>query len=488
MRYNIEFQLLSFCVLLIFAIVYFSKSRLKNIQNQIYGLLLIQSLLVNFMDFSSVIAIVHRDVAGSMTEFFTKGYLCTVVVWVAMVSVYTLSLTRLEQIFREKPRLRRIFAAEVCVTILAICVCIIMQKLFYSVEWGKVYSYGKGTEILFGFGLVSQVFCLLTIIIEGKRIPFIRRLSIYVYIGILTVVSVIQIFHPEILIVSAGSALSVVSMYFTLENPDMELIAELHEAKQEAERANRVKATFFTNMSHEIQTPVNAIIGMNEMILRQNPGGEIENYALQIEQAGRNLLSIVNDILDISKIESGKLEIMPKKYLLCSMAQELYSVAKIAADRKRLQFDIEIDEKYPRILYGDEMRVKQIAANLLSNAVKYTQKGRVILLFSYEKMDSKTLDMVIRVFDTGQGIREEQMQKLLEAFRRVEGEENYDIEDIGLGLSITKQLLEAMDGRIEVESEYGKGSIFSVHIPQEIVDDTPIGEFEISYQKDSGGV
>lgn len=484
MRYNIEFQLLSFCVLLIFAIVYFSKSRLKNIQNQIYGVLLVQSLLVNFMDFASVIVIVHRDVAGSMTEFFTKGYLCTVVVWIAMVSVYTLSLTRLEQVFKENLLLRRMFIVSTCITILAICVWVVMQKLAYSQDLGKVYSYGKGIVILFGFGLVSMVFCFLTVTIEARRIPFIRRLSIYVYIGMLTVVSIIQLLNPQILIVSAGSALSMISMYFTLENPDMELIDELNEAKQEAERANQMKAAFLKNISHEIRVPVNAIIGMNEMILEQNPGEEIENYVLQVEQAGRNLLSIVNDILDISKIESGKMEITPKKYLLCSMVQELYTTTKMAAERKKLQFNIEMDEEYPRILYGDEIRIRQIVTNLLSNAVKYTRQGTVTLSFSYEKIDNKTLDMMIHIFDTGQGIPKEQMQELMETFQRLEEEENYYTDRTGLGLSITKQLLEAMDGRIEIGSKCGQDSIFSIHIPQGIVDETPIGELELNTMQD----
>ncbi len=480
MRYNIEFQLLSFCVLLIFASVYFSKSRLKSIQNQIYGVLLIQSLLVNFMDFSSVIAIAHRDVAGSMTEFFTKGYLCTIAVWLAMVSIYTLSLTRAERILRENKKLFKLFIAAASIAVLFVCLWVVFQKLHYFDEWGRVYSYGKGVDILFGFGCISIIFCLAAITIEGKRIPFIRRLSIYVYIGFVTTASLIQMLHPQILIVSAGSALSMVSMYFTLENPDMELIFELDEAKREAERANRTKAAFFTNISHEIRNPVNTIIEMNERILRKKPGEEVEYYALQIEQAGQNLISIVNDILDISKIESGKLEIVPKKYLLCSMAQELYTVTKMGADRKKLQFYIEVDENYPRILYGDEVRIKQVVTNLLSNAVKNTAKGVVTLSFSFEKTDSKMLDMIVRVFDTGAGIREEELEKLQEFFEAVRGKEYDYTERSGLGLAITGQILEAMDGRMEAESVYGQGSIFTVHIPQEIVDETPVGELELN--------
>lgn len=480
MQYNIGTQVFCFLVLLIFTAAFFSKSRLKNISNQIYGILLIKLLIVNFLDIGSVIAIVHQNVSGSLTDFFSKGYLCMMVAWLAMVSIYTLSMTGVVEYLRKRQPLLKALIIAAGLTVLAVCLWIIKEKLYYFSIGGNAYSYGRGVDILYGFGLISILFCFVVVIIETKKIPFIRKLSIYLYIGILVTATLIQKYYPTILLTSAASTLSMVFMYFTLENPDLELIAELDEAKKTAEEANQTKANFIANMSYGIRTPVNAIISMNEMILKENNSEEVENYALQIEQAGHSLLSITNDILDISKIESGKIEIVPIKYLTCSMVQELYSMHRLAAERKKLKLYVNLDTEYPRILYGDEVRVKQIITNLLSNAVKYTQQGHIIFSFSYEKLDSKKLDMIVKVSDTGQGIKEEHRQDLFEAFNRMEEEKSSYIEGLGLGLTITKQLLEQMNGSIEIESEYGKGSTFTVHIPQEIVDDTPIGELEVN--------
>ena len=265
MRYNIEFQLISFLVLLIFAVVYFSKSRLKNIQNQIYGVLLIQSLLVNFMDIGSVITIVHRDLAGSMTDFFAKGYLCTMVVWVLTVSFYTLSLTGAVDKMREN--VLETLIAGMSLIALGVSMVIVMQEIHYYSEGWRAYSDGMGVRILFGFGAVSVLFCFVTVMIASRRIPFIKRLSIYVYVGVIETTSLIQLWDHTLLLISAGVALSIVFMYFTLENPDMELILELNEAKQEADRTNEAKANFLMNISHEIRKPDDTIVGMNEMIL-----------------------------------------------------------------------------------------------------------------------------------------------------------------------------------------------------------------------------
>jgi len=467
-------------VLFIFTVVFFSKSRLRNVQNQIYGVLLIQSMLTILLDIGSVFAIVNRDVAGNLTAFFAKGYLCTMIVWATMISVYAISLTGIGRIYREKPGLFHVLLGVLSVIVLGLCTFIVIEDIFYYSDGRNVYSYGLSTTVLYIYAAISVCFCFVLVIIKRKEIPFIKRLSVYVYFGIIVTASMIQIFHPKVLVVSAGGALSMIFMYFTLENPDMELIEELNEARKEADRANQAKANFLANMSHEIRTPINAVIGMNEMILRENKNEEITNYALQIEKAGYDLLSVINDILDFSKIESGKMDIIPTKYLVCSMIQEIYSMCKISTDKKNLEFIVKADIEFPRILYGDEIRLKQIVMNLVSNAIKYTQQGRVTLLFEYEMCNERELDFIVKVMDTGQGIKKESQDNLFESFQRIEQEKNRYIEGTGLGLAITKQLLEAMNGSIEIESEYGKGSTFTVHILQEIVDDTPMGEFEPS--------
>lgn len=485
MRYNIEFQLISFLVLLIFAVVYFSKSRLKNIQNHIYGVLLVQSLLVNFMDMGSVIAIVHRRVAGSMTDFFAKGYLCTMVVWVATVSIYTLSLTGILDRLEKKELVMKGVLIASAIIILGVSLIIVMQDITYYSQGWRAYSDGRGVHILFGFGAVSVLFCFLTVLIASGKIPFIRRLSIYVYIAVIATTSIIQLWDPTLLLISAGVALSMVFMYFTLENPDMELIVELNEAKLEADRTNEAKVNFLMNMSHEIRKPVCELIRLNELILQKNEDSEVARYAQESEQACSSLLAIAEDIMDISKAESGKIEILPRKYLFCSMIEELYYEFREQAQKKGLEFYADIDMEYPRILCGDEARIRQIVRNLLSNAVKYTQEGTIRLTFSYQRTDGRKLDMIISVSDTGQGIKEEDKERLFDAFYRKQEEKERYIEGAGLGLTITKRLLDQMGGTLEVESVCGEGSTFIVHIPQEVVDETPIGEFEESLKADA---
>lgn len=479
MQYNIESQVCSFCVLLIFAVVFFSKSRLKNVQNQIYGILLIQSLLTIFFDVGSVIAINNHTIAGNLTPFFAKGYLCMMIIWITTMSIYAISLVPVERIFEQTPKLGRACVAAVFVVVIAICSFIILEDTCYYSKGGKTYTYGASTDIVYFYAFVSIFFCFLLVILNKKNIPVLKRMSTYMYFGMILTVGLIQRFHPTVLLVSSGGALSIVFMYFTLENPDVALIEELNEARLEADRANQAKANFLTNMSHEIRTPINAVIGMNEMILREHPGKEIENYAKQIEWAGHNLLDIINDILDFSKIESGKMDIVPTKYLMYSMLQEIYSIGKVSADKKKLEFKVLADPEFPRILYGDEIRIKQIIMNLMSNAIKYTQRGKVTISFAYKRIHESKIDLIIKVIDTGQGIKEESQVNLFESFERVEQEKNRYIEGSGLGLAITKELLEAMNGSMELESEYGVGSIFIVHLPQEIVDDTPMGEFEM---------
>jgi len=244
-----------------------------------------------------------------------------------------------------------------------------------------------------------------------------------------------------------------------------------------AENANKAKSAFLANMSHEIRTPINAIMGMNEMVLRECTDKNIKKYAINIQSASKTLLSLINDILDFSKIESGKMEIVPDIYQTSILISDVANMIKVKADQKKLEFNVETDSSLPCKLYGDEVRNRQIIVNILNNAVKYTAEGSVSLKASTESRDGEQIVLMIRVSDTGTGIRKEDMDRLFGSFERLDIEKNRNIEGSGLGLAITKNLLEAMGGSIEVESEYGKGTEFTIYLPQKIIDGTPIGSF-----------
>ncbi len=253
----------------------------------------------------------------------------------------------------------------------------------------------------------------------------------------------------------------------------------LAQALEAAEQASLAKTSFLSNMSHEIRTPITAILGMNEMILRESVNPKILEYSENIRQAGVSLLGIISDILDFSKIEAGKMELTPVKYSLKKQIADIYNLIRFRAEAKALSLDFSIDPNIPDLLIGDELRIKQVVTNLMSNAVKYTEKGSICLKVSMLKKEEDVVELKITIEDTGIGIRKEEMDELLSPFERLDISRNRSIEGTGLGLAITAQLLSLMGSELEVESEYQVGSKFNFTLRQKIADETPIGEFDI---------
>ena len=290
---------------------------------------------------------------------------------------------------------------------------------------------------------------------------------------------------------------------FLIVKPYVKAQGELLEEKVRAESASNAKSDFLANMSHEIRTPINAVLGMNEMIIREDNRAldvaesdpmlvqeALENinvYAGDVKKAGHNLLAIVNDILDFSKIEAGRMELAEAPYQLSSLINDINNMIMFKAQDKGLMFNVEADPSLPDELSGDEVRVRQILTNLLNNAVKYTEKGSVILKLRGKKQDENTLILTIVVWDTGIGIKPEDKEQLFNKFERLEMDRNSTVEGTGLGLAITHNLIELMGGNIEVESEYGKGSIFTVNIPQKIVSGSTLGDLQTRLKDNAPG-
>ena len=250
-----------------------------------------------------------------------------------------------------------------------------------------------------------------------------------------------------------------------------------------ADSANRAKSDFLSNMSHEIRTPINAIMGMDEMILRESKEPATIEYAQNLQHAAKNLLGLINDILDLSKIEAGKMEIIPVEYQLSSILNDLVNMIQKRAEDKGLELIVEADKNIPSLLFGDEIRIKQVITNILTNAVKYTERGSVTLRVNYLNIDADNIYLCISVSDTGIGIKEEDLKKLFSAFERIEEERNRTIEGTGLGMNITKQLLTMMGAELRVASVYGQGSNFSFQVAQKVLNREPIGDFEEAYKQ-----
>lgn len=281
-------------------------------------------------------------------------------------------------------------------------------------------------------------------------------------------------FAIGLLFILVGAIIHTVSNVFSIEKD-----------KQAAIMANESKGKFLANMSHEIRTPINAILGMDEMILRESKQPQVREYAFDIRNAGRSLLAIINDILDVSKINSGKMKIINVEYDTSSLIHDVVNMIYHKAQVKNLAVVLEADEMLPSRLLGDDIRIRQVLTNILNNAVKYTEKGSITLKVSAMEASDNKVKVHFEVIDTGIGIREEDLPKLFQAYTRIEENRNRNIEGTGLGMNISIQLLYLMGSELQVDSTYGKGSVFYFDLEQGIVDSTPIGNLSERVRKQS---
>ena len=289
------------------------------------------------------------------------------------------------------------------------------------------------------------------------------------------------------LVITILTSVLIIAVFLILLDQSEKKSRRVRESMVETERAmaaNEAKSSFLSNMSHEIRTPINAILGMNEMILRESEDEAILSYSGNIKSAGSSLLGIINDVLDFSKIEAGKIEIIPVDYDLSSVINDLVNMIQVRASDKGLKLALDFDERIPKFLNGDEVRIKQIITNILTNAVKYTEKGTITFSMKGEEMPSDPgyVLLHVSVSDTGIGIREEDIAKLFSKFERIEEKRNRNIEGTGLGMNITQSLLKLMGSALEVKSTYGEGSTFSFALRQKVVGDEELGDYEASFR------
>lgn len=450
-------------VLIILSIVFFGKNRMHNIEDETYGKLLTVSIITIlfglilgiFLDLDSA----YKNIS---IIIFNKLYLIGLIFTISTFAFYTFCITYSDE--KKIKLFNRIYV------LLGNLNALIVILLPLSVKNNNGSTTVEGLAMNYTYMFFAFVYFLLIVLmlINIKKIRNRKYIPVIILIFEGILIMLIQIFYPQLnYIINPSTVITCLVMYFTIENPDVKMIEQLNLAKDTAEKANRAKSDFLSSMSHEIRTPLNAIVGFSECIINADSLEEAKDNANDVITASNTLLEIVNGILDISKIEAGKLELIENDYDTQKLFNDVIKLIRVRIGDKPLDFRVSIAEDLPPVLYGDHGNVKKILINLLTNAVKYTDNGYINLNVKCVKTE-QICRLIVSVKDTGRGIKKEDIAKLFTKFQRVDEDRNTTIEGTGLGLAITKQLVQMMNGNIVVNSVYGEGSEFTVAIDQRL--------------------
>lgn len=462
-------QILSICYLLLLLSVFTKKRKEKSLENKNFEVFSILTFIVILFDGVKNYLLFFQDKYNLLNIIICKGFLVSTIIWSTWLIIYISSLKKefktLKELFKSNA-----FYIILMIISLILCGVSIYLKPNYFVDSDKLIAYQNGKDLYFTYivNIVYSGLLVIYMIYKKEKLDFSKKIIVFLFAFLSLIGIIISWVNPSVSINSSIMGLVIALIYFTMENPDLKIINELEKDKEEANEASKAKTDFLSNMSHDIRTPMNAIIGFSESLLTENMPINQKNEVQSIYDAASTLLGIINNILDVSRIESGKEEKKETTYEMRKIVMQLSSVITAKLDQNKVKLNINISSDVPKFMIGDELKIYQILMNILSNAAKYTNEGHIDFNISSENVgDMATVKF--SVADTGIGIKESDYDKLFVKFSRIHNQENYnEVEGTGLGLVITKKLVELLGGTISFTSKYKVGTTFTVVLPQKI--------------------
>ena len=482
---SIYFQSLSLIYIILLIIIYFTKKHLSSIENTIFSILIVINCIGLILDIASIFTIINMDSLPLINVIITKLYLIYLLTWISLLTLYIYTISFKDngnnKSFNNKFKI--VLKFEIIMYIISVII-VFALPLYYFYQDNIIYSYGPSSIFLYVISslyILSWIYCMIK---NFKNIKNKKYLPMFAYMTIGIVVIIIQGSNPSVLLMTSMESFIVFLMYFTIENPDLQMLKEFHKAREFAEESNKEKTEFLFNISNQIKTPINKIIETSEKALNKNDVIEIKNDVRTIKGNSNNLLNLVNNVLDISDEEIRQIEIRGNKYNIKRLFE---TINKKYEKNIKVEYRFKYDNSIPEYLYGDSMRIKQIMNILLENAIEYTKEGYIETSVN-SIIKSNICRLVITVEDSGKGMDTEEIKHLFDKEKIYEDEVLKEIDDTKNNLSMLKAIVNLMNGNVLVESNIGVGSKFTVIIDQKVLEEKTkiiktVEEYEEMYEQ-----